>query len=445
MKNWVKIMETRQFRWLPAILVLCLLLGLSRGGWAEQVRTITLEEALNLAFKQNTSHTLFLREQEFLEKREELAHRPQITTEIKPITIQDGVWEKPQGSLDVTMPVAQNLDLSSKVTIEFGKSGVEAKPSGSLALNYRLFALPEKADGGLSAEETMRNQANSLILQTADLLIQLRQKLDLMDYEEGRLRYLEASLDAARFTPNYDDLKLKKELRDQATKLAAMQEELEQLQLKVATMLGIPETMVYVPIIRIGDLNFSFVEEDLREELFSSSASVRQAQAELTLAQNRLVMERETGGWDLKVTGGISASESWSWYGGVTASKTLYPRHIVLEELEFEVAKAEYAMERQESALNSELKGALQAVQSAQNHVELKAEHLGEAQDDRGLRQRQFEAGLVTELQVQEAQLALEKAELDYAHGQILHAQSVLDLWNLCGRDLQALVFEVIN
>ena len=146
MKNWVKIMETRQFRWLPAILVLCLLLGLSRGGWAEQVRTITLEEALNLAFKQNTSHTLFLREQEFLEKREELAHRPQITTEIKPITIQDGVWEKPQGSLDVTMPVAQNLDLSSKVTIEFGKSGVEAKPSGSLALNYSLFALPEKAD-----------------------------------------------------------------------------------------------------------------------------------------------------------------------------------------------------------------------------------------------------------------------------------------------------------
>lgn len=447
-------MKTKHFRGLGGFLILTMFFGFFQVGGAAELTAITLEEALDLAFQQNTSHALFLREQELSEKRETLEKHPKITAGANPVGITDGQLQGPTGSLTVTIPIGESLDLKGTVTIGLDKEGVSVKPSGSLNLGYEFFTLAEKSGGEPTAEENRQRQANSLILETVDLLVQVRQQLDLRAYEEGRLKFLEASLEAAHLTPDYDDLELRRQLREQAAKLALMQEELVQLQLNLGTMLGTLETAGYDPIFNIEDLHVDLVEEELREELFAFNRMLRQAQANLSRASDELELERKTRGWDVQASGGIRLNQSspeltgadpWSWNVGLAATKILYPWNIILEELELKVAQAEYALEMQESALHGELRGAIQKVKASYEQVQLMAEHLEEAQNDLGFRHRQYEAGLVTKLQVQETELTLQKATIDYAHAKMQHAQSTLSLWSLCGRDLQIVAYEVIK
>lgn len=427
-------------KFLGSILVFCLLLSLSQVGWAKPTNIITLGEALDLAFRQNTSHSLYLWEQEILERREALKSHPQMTTEIKPIGVENGTLQKPEGKISLSLPLGENIDLSSSVSVKSNTEGLNVEPIASLSLNYDFFSLPKQQQEPVQIGEQQR-QANGLVLQVVDLLIQVRKAADLKNYEEARLNYLETSLEAARQTPNFDDLPLRRALRDQVAQVAAKQEELDQLQLKLAALLGTAGN--YDPLLEPKYLGSSFEEEDLQNELFSTNPSLRGAQENLVLAQSQLDLEQKTGGWDLKATGLVNQDLNWD--VGLTASKTLYPRAIVLEELELAVAKAKHALEMQENSLKEELRRALQAITSAERGVALMEEHLMEAKADFNLRQKQYEAGLVTALQVEETRLSLQKAELDYFHAQLDYSRNVLELWNLCGRDLTVFVSDVIN
>lgn len=444
----MRVMKNRLALGLGTLAVLILLFGWMQGGWAAEFTVITLEEALSLAFQQNTSHTLFLWEQELAQQREALKKGPQLKIQTDPAGIKDGEFQEPTGTLTLTMPLGENVDLRGTVAVGLHMGGVAVNPSGSLTLDYQFFGLPEQSKIPSMPEEDRERQSNSLVLQTVDLLVKLRQQLDLKSYEEGRLKHLEESLEAARLTPNYDDLELKKQLREQVARLAAMQEEVDQLQLKLITILGTADTRRYNPIFTVVDPELNLMEEELRIEVFASSVQLRKAQAELSLAQATLDLERKTRGWAVEASGGIYANKAnggWSWDVGLAATKTLYPRNIILEEMELAVAKAMYALEMQENSLNSELRGAIQGVRAAEEQVKLGAEHLADASGDLDFRQRQYEAGLVTKLQLQNTALALKKAKLDYSHGKMLYAQNVLVLWDLCGRDLQTVVYEVIN
>ena len=425
------------------ILVFGFFLGCFQVAWADQTRTITLKEALDLAFGQNTSYSLFSWEQAIAERRERLQKFPQVTTRIEPFSVQAGVFADPEGSVTVTMPLGETIDLTGSISVKLDPQAIELKPTGSLTFSYDLFSPPTTKQTVLSAEEEMKNQANALVLQVVDLFIQLRQAIDLKDYEEAYLEYLKTSLEAARLTPNYDELPLRRELRDQMAKLSSMQEELDQLQLRLAILLGTTESGTYNPVLDPRHLELGLVEEELLHELFSTNHTVRNARAELVFVQDQLEAEKKTRGWDLEATGSLSTDLPWQI--GVTASKVLYPSAIILEELELAVAKAEHALEAQENAVREEFLRALQAIASQKSNIELRKEHLAEAQDDWGLRQRQYEAGLVTELQMEEAALILRKAELNYFHAQLGYARSVLDLWSLCGRDLTLLVFEILG
>lgn len=441
-------MTTRRRRGLGIFAILTILFGSLAVGWAVEHTAITLEEALFMALEQNTSHALFLQEQELIEKQEALRKHPQVTASTKPIGMANGKLQSPSGSLTMTMPLGDHLDVTGKVMLEIDKNGVELAPSGSLNLNYSFFALPEEKGGEATAEENRQRQVNSLVLQVVDLLMQLRQQLDLRSYEEGRLRYLEASLEAARLTPEYDDLELKKQHRSQVAKLATMREELEQLQLELVTVLGMPTIASLDPQIGVRDVRQALNEADLYLEALASNLPLRQAQVKVERARDALALERKTRGWDVKASGGLQVNEVTSgltWNVGLMASKTLYPRNTVIEELELSLAKAEHELSVQENALEGEVRRALQSVTAAENQVELLAEHLAEAREDLDFRHRQYEAGLVTELQVQDTALTLQKAEYDYAVAQMHYAQSILNLWNLCGRDLSQGVFELID
>lgn len=447
-------MKTRSCKILTAALLIIACCGFFQSGRAAEPRKITLAEALDLAFEQNTSHALFVWEQELLEKREELRKHPRITAQAEPGGVRNGEFAGPEGSISLSMPLGGHFSLEGTLRVGLDEQKVKFSPSGSLNLDYDFFALPETVKSELLAEQNRQAQSNSLVLQTVDLLVQLRQQLDYRKQEEGALRHLEDLLAAASLTPNYDDLELRQKFRAQTEALARTQEELEQLQLRLSVLLGEAEGVQYDPVITVEDFRLELNEDELKEEVFAASPQLREAQARLAAARQELELERKSRGWDLKVSGGVNlnqagleqtGSKPLNWHIGLTATKTLYPQSIVLEELELAAAQAEHALETQERALLAELRSVMQGVRSAAEMLQLKGEHLAEAREDLAFRQRQYAAGLATELQVQETFLSVQRAEDDYAHSKLLYAQSVLALWNLCGRDLRTLVFAVIN
>lgn len=441
-------------------LALCLALGIPQGGEASTGQPITLAEALETALEHNTSHALFLWEQELAQKREEAKRQPVVEAQVKPAQVRNGEWADAGGSVTITVPLGRHLGLSGALEVGLGESGLDLNPSGTLTLRYDFFALSEENSAVLAPEETRQRQVNSLVLQVFDLFVDLRQAIDERDYRQAVVGHVQKQLEAAQQTPGFDDLELRRKLRSELLSLAAAEEKVNQLQLQLQTVLGWAEVSLFEPLLEVGSLDWVFSEPELQEEVFAASVEVRTARRNLEQAQAKLDLERKTGGWQLTASGTLYAGEvpraelptleqqaggPVNWNIGLSASKTLYPHKIVLEELELAVAKAEHELAVQENALLGRLRSSLQAIRSAQNLVESQGELLRAAEEDLALRQRQYAAGLVTELQVEEAALAVHKARNDYYHQQLAYARSVLALWDLCGRRLQDMVFAIVS
>ena len=435
-------MQTRCRFTLTLVLLAALAASCAAAG---ELRPITLAEALETALEHNTSHALFLWEQDLAQRRAALQKQPQIGAELHPAGLQNGTWQGPHGSLSLTMPLGSHLKLSGKVTVSLEDKELGIEPQGSLNLDYDFFALAQEAAPELTVEESRQRQVNSLVLQVFRLLVDLRKALDQRAYAQGVLEHLEAKLAAAQQVPNYDDLQLRRELRDQRASLAAAAERVNQLQLQLQNVLGSTEPIFYEPQLKVHSLDLEFSQEELEGEFLAASPELRRAEAELEQARAQLELERKSRGWQVKVSGGVQAGQDLNWSVGLTASKALYPRDVLVEELELAAAKAEHNLQGQENALLGELRSSLQALTSAQRQVGLLGELLAAAEEDLELRRRQQAAGLVTDLQVAEAALAAEKARFDYFHAQLDYALRAAELWQLCGRDLKDALFQVVN
>ncbi len=403
---------------------------------------ITLADALALALEHNMGYALFLWEQDLAQRREALQKHPKVAAEVKPAGFEDGQLQGPQGSLTITVPLGRHMTLSGKMGVAVDSQGVDLRPTGTLILEYGLFALPKEEGASLSPEEQRRREVSRLVLQVLDLLIELRKAIDSRDYAQAVLAHLEAKLAAAEQTPNYDDFELRTKLREQTAALGAR---VDQLQLQLRTVLGAVEPAFYEPLIAARVRDVEYVWEELQEEVFAASAELRSARQQLERARAELELEQKSKGWDLKVSGALQAGEDLDLSVGLSASKTLYPYRIILDELELAAAKAEHNLEAVEAALLGELRSSLQAIAAAEERIRLRAELVAAAEEDLELRQRQYAAGLVTELQVEEAVLEVQKAHLDYFHSELDYARTVAELWNLCGRDLTKAVFDLIS
>lgn len=423
-------------------LVCCLLLAWPQLGLTQEQEKITVEQALEQVFTHNLNHSLFIWEQKLAETREKLKEQPTFTVRLEPAKVADGVLGGPEGSVTMQLPLGKHLDLNSSLSVGLGKNGIGVTPRGKLGLDYSFFSLPEPSlvkDAG----EDLLNQSNSLVCQTLDRLIELKQKLARKDYELERHNLLADKLQAATLTPGYDDRNLKKEMRAQVALLEQLNQELAELQFNLAVLLGAATNATYLPDMSLGDFEFRFEEADVVAEALGNSATVRLAREKLDAAEGRLALERRSGGWDVKASGQVSQDLSWNL--GLTATKTLYPRSIILEELELAVAKAQSALEAEERAVRDQTHLALRTIANAQHTMEQRSEQLSELNEELSYRQRQFTAGLITELELNEARLATSYATNECVSSQLAHARSILELWRLCGRDLRSLVFEIIR
>ncbi len=72
------------------------------------------------------------------------------------------------------------------------------------------------------------------------------------------------------------------------------------------------------------------------------------------------------------MTAGGTVDHSLNWAVGLTASKTLYPRSIISEELELALARAEQAAAAEEHKVAVELRGVLGKIEAAQGDSDLR-------------------------------------------------------------------------
>ncbi|MGB4178547.1 MAG: hypothetical protein WBK80_01060, partial [Limnochordia bacterium] len=107
-------MQTRCRFTLTLVLLAALAASCAAAG---ELRPLTLAEALETALEHNTSHALFLWEQDLTQRRAALQKQPQLGAELHPAGLENGTWQGPHGSLSLTMPLGSHLKLSGKVTV----------------------------------------------------------------------------------------------------------------------------------------------------------------------------------------------------------------------------------------------------------------------------------------------------------------------------------------
>lgn len=428
------------------ILLLSFVLTCSNAALA-QPRMISVSEGIEEAFANNPNFSLLLWERELKELERELERHPMLNVTTTPVEIKEGSLQFPTGVLSVGVPLTEGLKLNGTFSIKVDQEGIEAVPSADLVLNYDFFKKIDSAKE-ISVHDPILPSENELIMKTVTLLIDLREKRDNLEHKQGWYAYYERALEAAAATPDYDDLALKREIRRMTKELADLTDEVDQLQKELRYLLGHPADTEYLPIVHVQDYVFDPDPAVLTEEALAYSTTLEQARVALEGAQQNLAIEKTSRGWKVTADGKLGwhpdKEENTSWSVGLTASKTLYPRHLTMEKLELQVAQAELHFHEIQRAVVDQAAQGIKGVRAAQERVELYFEQLQEAQEDLDLVERQFAAGFVTELKVMEAELNLQSVELDYSHAQLAYAKSLLQLYGLCGRELKALINELL-
>ena len=258
-------MMHNRLRWRAGLLLAFLALSLPMAASAQV--PLSLEEALVTALEHNTSHALFLWEQELAQEREALKKHPQLSAELSPVSVHGKTLQGPKGELVISVPLGSSLKLSGQVGVALDGKELEAKPTASLSLGYDFFALPPEDAAELTPEETRQRQVNSLVLQLLQLLVDVRKALDERDYQRAVVGHLEAQLAAAQQTPNYDDFELRRKLREAHAALVSAEEKVNQLQLQLQTALGRTETVLYEPQLTVLDFALEPSEEELLGEV----------------------------------------------------------------------------------------------------------------------------------------------------------------------------------
>ena len=107
--------------------------------------------------------------------------------------------------------------------------------------------------------------------------------------------------------------------------------------------------------------------------------------------------------------------------------------------------KNELGLVETKNSLEDSLQNALRTIESEKGNLETQRESLNEVKEDYSLAERKFKAGLINDFQLSEAKIMLKRAELKYEHSKFAYGQSILNLWNLVGRNLRLSFVEVVN
>ncbi|HHX01376.1 MAG TPA: TolC family protein [Firmicutes bacterium] len=410
--------------------------------------SITLGDAVDLAFERNAQYQLSLWEYELVLEEQRLKDQEMtLNFSSTPLSIKNGQSQPATGNMMLAMPLGDHTTLTSRVSAHAKDMELDFGGSLNIEFKYDFFAAPKstwRAD-----VQSMLAVDNGLVVNVATTLINLAKELDKIALEELRLAYLEEAYQAAVVTDHQGQIsQMRQQLYESEKRLANAQLLVSQHNQKLNHLLNMETAVDFRPVVDLKAYQMEYDQNQLIEWALAASSTRNQAISAVQNAESQLEATKRASGWSLSATANLDwnfdVSQTPTWSIGLNASKTLYPPSLQAEKDALKLAQAKLQLAEVELNIKTQitqLLDKLAALESQHRDIEedLQAEE-AELENSRKL----YDVGLTTELKLKEHQLELARLQTNLRDNRCDYFTSLLQLFDLCGFELSIIVPELV-
>lgn len=437
-------MGTKLLSRLAPVAVPVIALCLAAGAGAASV---TLPEAVNLAFQRNAQYQLDVWEHELtLEEQRLKDQKLTLSFSSTPFQLKDGGFQPAKGRVTLTAPLGDHMTFTGNVAVQ----SQESVYTGALniTLKYDFFAAPAAAH--TSKTESMLPVDNALVMNVTTTMVNLAKERNKLVLEELRLAYLQEAHQAAVVTDNQAQIsQLKQQVYESEKRLASLQTTVRQYNQQLNRLLNTEAQIDFEPSIILKVFALEYEESQLMESAMKASSQRSQAAAAVEQAEKQLEATKKSSGWSISADASFdwnsAVSQSPTWSVSLTASRALYPPSLQAEKDALKLARAELQLAEVELSIRSQVSQLWEKLTSLEAQRQDLEEDLQAEEAELEAKRRLYEAGLTTELKLKEHQLELARLKNNLVENQYDYLVALLQLFDLCGFELSALIPDLVD
>ncbi|HKM17814.1 MAG: TolC family protein [Firmicutes bacterium] len=441
-------MATKLLPWLLVVIIP----GGALGFWTIEAcaTSITLLEAVDLAFERNAQYRLSLWEHELALEEQRLKEQ-ELTIHFSstPLNVRNGKIQPDNATMVLAMSLGDHTTLTTTLSGE--SEGLDLDFGGDLDIQFKydLFTPPKQA-GPQPEANSMLAMENELVLQVATTFTNLIKELNRAAYEELRLAYLKEAHEAAVVTDNsMQTSSLKQQLYESEKRLANYQMTARQHNQQLNNLLNTDVYVDFKPVISNKAYRLEYGQDQLIDLALAASSRRNQAEAAVKDAETQLEAAKRAFGWNINTTAKLQWDFDWShspsWSIGLTASKTLYPPSLQAEKDALRLAQAQLQLAEVEYNIRSQVSQLLDKLAISESQYRDLEENLITEEAELETKRRLYGVGLTTELKLQEHQVELARLQMELSNNRYDHFLSLLQLFDLCGFELAVVIQELVE
>lgn len=405
---------------------------------AQEVRRVTLQEALRRALRNNPDLRQARSDVETAEFDRLAAYGSFLPT----VSLGYGYLDATTGRID---PTGQSIAATS-YTMQLGAS-VDLFRGGRRIANLKSARL------GVRAEEARYRRTEydvRLAVKSAyyDVLAGrelVRVEEDRVRRQEDQLEFVEEQVELGRATRS-DLLRSRIELNDARLALLNARNRARASTFSLAEAMGVAERVEPVPEATLEPDTLPYGREELIRLALDRGPSVVSARAAHEAAESEVASSRSgylpdlrlRGGWDWRNSEFPPENRSWSFQ--ISGSLPLFDglrRETSLMRSRARADAAEARKRASELAIRSQVDDAFSQVEAARAAIEIAEGSVELAREDLRISRERYRLGLATILDLQAAQISLEQAEVELVRNRFDYQLGVARLESLVGRRLR--------
>ncbi|MDD4516969.1 MAG: TolC family protein [Limnochordia bacterium] len=421
------------------ILLLLVSLALLVTSWSvSAAEPVALSEAVQLALQQNKELQLFYRQWE-LSQRKIDAERilPVVQFQSTPIAVSSSGLGIPKGQLSLRLPLGEHGSVQGQVAFQV-EEGIQYHPSAELSVNYPLFRAVKKPDAATD-DASLTKAQNEVIQQVYRVFVEYERADRELVFRRKMLEYYQDEKTGMLLTDAESSklFSILQEIEKTTTTIATLELQKQKAQEDLMQLLDLGD--IYPASLDPGFAPVSLEQQQMMERAIQHSSTRSAAQEALDAAMSKLQELQRTKGWDFNLSLGCSWEPQSTDYGlYLTATSALYPtRGLEIEEAELAVENAQLSLQRATFSVEQETVSMFRQLSLLEDTVQRLEERLANTQTELHKLQRQFEAGMITELTLRGVQLNLEELALQIRSTQHDHLLLQLELLHKCGFSLE--------
>ena len=408
-----------------------------------EIVSLSLLDAVDIAFAQNSQYELSMWENKLLEKEKQLQqkHTPKLSFTGIPISLGSGKNKIAEGLITLTLPISDHTKITGNLNANFSELTPETKPSGYISFDYQFFA-PKKTEEAVGIDPEITT-ANALVLNVAQTFITLRKYIDNLDLEQFRVQYLTKAYQAAEVTKDTgESQRLQTQIRSTEQKISDLTINIKQQNRELCHLLNQPDT-VYDPLLKPIAYILDYDQHTLIDLALAHSSKRISALNNLAQAENQLTLVKQSLGWNIETSARLNwnqpeeISSKTTWSLSLTASKQLYPQSLELEKAELKLAQAELNLADTEQQIFDEIIQRLETMEMLLDKRETIKTSISDEYDNLVISNKYYQAGLVTEIKLLAHELNLLSFDCNLQHNYYDYLLNTLQLLDKCGLNLK--------